>query len=180
MKKRKLRATACLMLAGTVLAAFMAVAAEVGSQGDPLVTLSYLNETFMGQILTRVDEKLAIRNETLKAELNNKVEQIEREILLQFGSSSGTATGGSATTFTAISLTPGQTLSGTSGSEVLLRSGSAICHFEGNGLVDNTDGKLTGPGGALQQNHLYLMVERSGLTATDHVLLLVRGEYTIS
>ena len=57
MKKRSLRAALCVMLVGTVLAAFVAVAAEVGSQGDPLVTLSYLNDTFLGQILTKVDEK---------------------------------------------------------------------------------------------------------------------------
>ena len=179
MKRKKLRTAACLMLAGTVLAAFMAIAAEVGSQGDPLVTLSYLNETFMNQILTRVDETLAMRNETLKAEFDYKIEQAEREILLQLGGSFGNSTGGSAATFTAVTLVPGQTLFGTPGSEVLLRSGSATCYFEGNGLVDNTDGKTTGPGAVLQLNHLYLMVDRSGVTATDNVLLLVRGDYMI-
>ena len=43
MKKKSMRTAACVMLVGTVLAAFMAIATEVGSQQDPLVTLSYLN-----------------------------------------------------------------------------------------------------------------------------------------
>ena len=50
-QKRRLRTAACVLLAGTVLAAFVALAADAGSQGDPLVTLSYLNDTFLGQIL---------------------------------------------------------------------------------------------------------------------------------
>jgi len=179
MKRKHLRAAACLILVGTVLAAFMAIATEVGSQGDPLVTLSYLNETFMGQILTNVDEKITMRNEALRLELEGRVSQTERDLLLQLGGSFGNATGGTATSFTAVTLAAGQTLLGTPGSEILIRSGSAICYIEGNELVDNTDGKLTGPGAALQPNHLYLITDRSGVTAAGDVLLLVRGDYTI-
>jgi len=179
MKKKTLRATACLILVGTVLAAFMAIATEVGSQGDPLVTLSYLNETFMNQILTGVDEKITLRNEALKLKLQERVSQTERELLLQLGGSFGNASGGMAASFTAVTLATGQSLLGTPGSEVLIRSGSAMCYLQGNELVDNTDGKLTGPGAALQPNHLYLMTDRGGVTATSDVLLLVRGEYTI-
>lgn len=179
MKKKTLRAAACLMLVGTVLAAFMAIATEVGSQSDPLVTLSYLNETFMGQILTNVDEKINIRNEGLKLELQEQVSQTERDLLLQLGGSFGNSSGGVATSFSAVTLAAGQTLLGTPGSEILIRSGSAVCYVGGNELVDNTDGKLTGPGASLQSNHLYLITDRSGVTATGDVLLLVRGEYTI-
>lgn len=179
MKKKKLRTAACLILVGTVLAAFMAIAAEVGSQGDPLVTLSYLNETFMNQILTRVDEKIAVRNEGLKTELEQKIGEAEREILLHLGGSFGSATGGSAVTFTSVTLTGGQTLLGTPGSEIMLRSGSAACYIGGSGLVDNTDGTITGPGGMLQTNHLYLTTDNSGVTASGNVVLLVRGDYTI-
>ena len=63
MKRRKLRTALCVMLVGTVLAAFVAIAAEAGSQGDPLVPLSYLNDTFLGQFLGKVDTKIAERDE---------------------------------------------------------------------------------------------------------------------
>ena len=41
-----MRIAACALLALTVLTAFSALAGGVGSQDDPLVTLSYLNDTF--------------------------------------------------------------------------------------------------------------------------------------
>lgn len=179
MKKKKLRTAACLMLVGTVLAAFMAIATEVGSQGDPLVTLSYLNETFMQQILTGVDEKIAVRNGELKNELAEKISEAEREILLRLSGSFGSEAGGSSVTFTAVTLTGGRTLFGTPGSEIMLRSGSAVCYIGGSGLVDHTDGTITGPGGVLQINHLYLTTDNSGVTASGDVVLLVRGDYMI-
>ena len=43
----------------------ISAAAEAGSSGDPLVTLSYLNETFMDSIMERVDQKIEARNAQL-------------------------------------------------------------------------------------------------------------------
>ena len=74
MKRRKLRTALCVMLVGTVLAAFVAIAAEAGSQGDPLVTLSYLNDTFLGQFLGKVDTKIAERDKTLQQELEQRLD----------------------------------------------------------------------------------------------------------
>ena len=182
MKKKSLRVALCVMLVGTVLAAFVAVAADVGSQGDPLITLSYLNETFLGQILTKVDEKLATRNTALKTELESKIIETERELLLQLGGSVGDETGGTAVSFTAVNLTAGQTLYGGAGCEVMLRSGNATCFSEGKstpGLVDTTDGKTINHGTALVQNHLYMMPDTRGVTASSDALVLVRGDYTI-
>lgn len=48
-----LRALA-LMLASMAAMVTFSAAAEAGSQGDPLVTLSYLNETFLPKILAQV------------------------------------------------------------------------------------------------------------------------------
>ena len=39
---------------------FVAMAANAGTQNDPLVTLSYLNETFLGQILELVYQYLLV------------------------------------------------------------------------------------------------------------------------
>ena len=182
MKKKNLRTAACVMLVGTVLAAFVAIASEVGSQGDPLVTLSYLNETFMNQILTKVDEKLVGRNMLLKAELEQQISKTERDLLLQLGGSVGGSTGGTAVSFTAVTLAGGQILFGDAGCEVMLRSGSATCYAEnlsGSGLVDSTDGKVVGHGTALTVNHLYMMTDRRGVAAAGDVVLLVRGDYMI-
>ena len=54
-----LLAVSCVAMSGVSLAV------EPGSATDPLITLSYLNETFMGQIMDRVDQKIAQRNSGL-------------------------------------------------------------------------------------------------------------------
>ena len=63
MKKNRwyLRLLALLVLCGALNVTITA-AAEAGSSDDPLVTLSYLNETFMDSIMERVDQKIAARN----------------------------------------------------------------------------------------------------------------------
>ena len=180
MKRKKLRTFACALLVCVVLAAFVAIANEVGSQGDPLVTLSYLNETFLTQILDSVDEKLALRSEILSEQIREQINSTKRDILVELGSSYGDETGGVAISFSAVTLSAGQTLYGGTGCEVLLRSGSAICVAESEpGLVDTTDGTSVNHGGQLTPNHLYMMTDNRGVRAQEDVLLLVRGEYLI-
>ena len=110
MKKRKLRTALCVMLVGTVLAAFVAIAAEAGSQGDPLVTLSYLNDTFLGQLLGKVDSKIGEQNQTIRQELEQRIDQAEQEIL---GQVTGTGTvSGTTASYHEVTLSDGQTLYG--------------------------------------------------------------------
>ncbi len=180
--KKTLRTGACVLLVSMVLTAFVAIANEAGSQGDPLVTLSYLNETFLKQIMSGVDEKLAVRGEALSEMILEQINGAKQDILAELGSSYGDETGGVAISFTALTLSPGQTLYGGAGCEVLLRSGSASCVSGGKsvpGLVDTTDGTAIDHGVALVQNHLYMMTDQRGVLAQGEVLLLVRGEYVI-
>lgn len=181
MKKRTLRTLACLLLVGSVLAAFAAMATGAGSQGDPLVTLSYLNETFLGEVLQSVDEKLADRNALLRQETQQAVEQAQRELLEQLGSGAAVS-GGGAVSYVVVELSDGQLLHGGAGCEVLLRRGSAHCVAEDRttpGLVDTTSGGSIGHGGALAEDHLYLLPAARSIQATGAVTLLVRGDYAI-
>ncbi len=180
MKRRKLRTALCVLLAGTVLAAFVAIAAEAGSQGDPLVTLSYLNDTFLGQLLGKVDSKLTQRDQALRQELEQQVDQAEQQLLQQI--SGGGSVTGTAASYSEVSLSDGQTLYGSAGCEVMLRSGSASCVSEGKstpGLVDISGGGTINHGSALKENHLYTMTADRGIKASGVVTLLVRGSYTI-
>lgn len=182
MRRKSMRTLACVLLVGTVLAAFVAMAASAGSQGDPLVTLSYLNETFLGEVLKSVDEKLTSRDETLRKETAQSVEQAQRELLGQLGGSTADSTGGTAASYTEVALADGQTLYGEAGCEVLLRRGSAKCVAADQttpGLVDTTSGGSINGGGALAENHLYLLPAARGIRASGAVTLLVRGTYTI-
>ena len=168
MKKNRwvLRMLVLLLLSG-MLTMTVSVATEVGSGDDPLVTLSYLKETFMKDILRQVDEKIAARNSQIAQEL------------------SGEISGGSgvAPSFAVVTLTQGQTLTGDIGCEVMLRVGTAVCVSPSSpGLIDESSAGTLNNGGALVQNHLYMMtIEGRGVKATAATTkLLVRGGYSIA
>lgn len=159
MKRKMIRILLCVLLslAGLTAIAFTAVGGA-GSQEDPLVTLSYLTETFTGQVMDRVDELIAQRNAQLAGELG----------------------GGQGGAYAAVTLSAGQALRGEAGCEVLLRSGEARCAASSApGLVDTTSGTSLDGGGALQVNHLYLMTDARSITSSTGAVLLVRGAYTI-
>lgn len=163
MKKRNrfLRLAAAAALCGVLVTT--AFAAEAGSAQDPLVTLSYLNETFMNTIMVRVDEKIAARSGQLGGQVSG--------------------VGTSAAVFTVVTLSNGQTLTGDIGCEVMLRVGTAVCVAPyAPGLIDETTAGTLNNGGALVQNHLYMMtIENRAVRATAATTkLLVRGSYTIA
>lgn len=167
MKKNRwvLRMIVLLMICGA-LNMTVSLAAEAGSSSDPLVTLSYLNDTFMSAIMQNVDQKIAARNSQLAQSGG-------------LGSSGGT---GTSATFTVVTLSSGQTLTGDIGCEVMLRVGSAVCVASSSpGLIDETSAGTLNNGGALVQNHLYMMtIENRSVKATAATTkLLVRGSYTI-
>ena len=170
MKKNRWALRAVVLVALSVLlngTVTMAGAAAGGSE-DPLVTLSYLNDTFLGDILQRVDEKIAARNSQIVQQLG--------------GQTVGTGTS-TAVTFTVVTLSNGQVLTGDVGCEVMLRVGSATCVSPSTpGLIDETTAGTLNNGGSLVQNHLYMMtIEGRGVQATAATTkLLVRGSYSIA
>ena len=164
MKNKWALRLAALMLISCLAMTGVSLAMEPGSASDPLVTLSYLNETFLGQIMTQVDQKIAARNSQL----------------LQQSGGTGSA---SSAEFTVVTLSQGQTLTGGIGCEVMLRIGSASCVSPSNpGLIDETTAAALNNGGALAVNHLYMMtIEGRGVKAgAATTKLLVRGTYTIA
>jgi len=168
MKKNRwfLRAIVLLLISGMLMMT-ASVAAEAGSSDDPLVTLSYLKETFMDDILKKVDEKISARNGQI-------ARQLEGEI---------TDGSGEVATFTVVTLSQGQVLTGDIGTEVMLRVGSAACVApSAPGLIDESSASALNNGGALVQNHLYMMtIEGRGVKATAATTkLLVRGAYSIA
>ena len=164
MKNKWALRLAALMLISCLAMTGVSLAVEPGSASDPLVTLSYLNETFLGQIMTQVDQKIAARNSQL----------------LQQSGGTGSA---SSAEFTVVTLSTGQTLTGGIGCEVMLRIGSASCVSPSNpGLIDETTAAALNNGVALAVNHLYMMtIEGRGVKAgAATTKLLVRGTYTIA
>lgn len=76
-----------LLLASlTILSISVAATGTAGSSSDPLVTLSYLNEKFLPELMTRVDEKLAARTDTASKELRAQVDADIKRLEEKYGS----------------------------------------------------------------------------------------------
>lgn len=158
MKKDRwlLRAVVLLALSAALMTG-VSFAAEAGSGADPLVTLSYLNDTFFNSVMQRVDQRIAERT--------------------------GQALpGASSASFVVVTLNDGQTLTGGVGCEVMLRVGSAVCVAPSDpGLIDETTAATLANGASLAQNHLYMMtIEGRGVRASGGTAkVLARGTYTV-
>ena len=129
-----------LLLASlTILSISVAAAGTAGSSSDPLVTLSYLNEKFLPELMTRVDEKLAARTDTASKELRAQVDADIKRLEEKYGSQTsneGTSTG-TADSFAVVTMTNGQVLYGAIGCEVMLRVGTAsVVSPSSPGLID--------------------------------------------
>jgi len=166
-KNRWILRLAVLLLISGILNTTATLAVEVGSSEDPLVTLSYLKETYMTSIMEKVDQKISARNNQIAQQLGGTIID-------------GT---GSTAVFSVVTLSKGQVLTGDVGCEAMLRIGSAVCVSPSNpGLIDETTAGILTNGGALITNHLYMMtIEGRGIQATaETTKLLVRGTYTIT
>ena len=175
------RLVGLLLVSATVLTLTVAATGGAGTSSDPLVTLSYLNEKFLPQVLSDVDKKTASREKELSQKLTEQVKSETKAFEQKYGASAG-STGGTAQSFTVVTLNKGQILYMGVGCEAMLRTGSGVCVASGNpGLVDETSGTALAGGEALAKNHLYMAtVDSRGVQAgANGTKLLVRGGYSV-
>ena len=169
-KKRCLAA----LLAALLLACGATAYAAVGTEDNPLVTLSYLRDTFTKNILAKTEEKIAETQATYEKTLEDKIASSTDK------DDSANGAGSSAGAFAVAQLRSGQTMTIQTGGEFMLRDGSAACTEWGSGFLDTTSG-LVYDGGELISNHLYMVTDTSlSIKASSGVTLLVRGSYTVS
>lgn len=144
---------ACGLLVTTTLVVAAVAAGTQGSQSDPLVTLSYLNEKVLPDILKQVDKKVEDGTKELREQLKE----------------SGQAS------FRAAEVAKGKTVTLTAGAQFILRSGSVSC---ADGLIDLTTGE--GVWGELALNHLYIATgDNLKVTAAEKATVMVLGSYTV-
>ena len=158
-------AGALLISVGTLLAG-----AAIGLQDDPLVTLGYLTNIFRPQVMEDVrqaEQEAAQKFESRVAELESQLDLSRSD---------------STEVFSVVTLTEGQTLICSVGTEIMLRTGSANAFGDDPALVDCTSGAELPSGDALTANHMYLVtVENNGLTVvSDTASVLVRGRHSVN
>ena len=157
----------------TALCGGAALAAS-GDKDDPLVTLSYLEQTVLPDVVNQVEEKLDARQEELSKDLAGQIDQYKQQV--------ANAGGGSGASYTLVTLTNGQTMALEVGCEVMLRVGSATVQAATSpALIDISTGGTINGGASLTKNHLYMstIADRTITASGESVKLLVRGGYTV-
>jgi len=142
----------------------LAAAYEPGSENDPVVTLSYV-ENRLSEIVSDFQEKL------------DSIETGSANTTSQEGMSSDEAG------FEPILMEAGSIVYFGGNTQVILRSGSmnAIANAAGDGLADLTQGKDLKTGNQIQKNHLILVPRNDGRGAavSEDSWIMVKGEYTL-
>lgn len=153
MKKRTLLPVLFLLLSGVCI---YYAAATGGSSDDPLISLSYLNDTFTNTVQQQIDA-------------------------LRSGAPASVAT--NADVWTEARLKSGDVLSGSTGTCVIPLAGGMTVSFSSGAVVDATSGAEVSSGADLAVRHRYLVAEDtaanfkvSGKTA----VLDYQGPYSLS
>lgn len=136
-------------------------ASAFGTQSDPLVAKSYLDDVLTPKLQSEFE-----------SQLDNEVQQLEQQINGVTSTLSGN--------YQVVTLSSGQTLQGSIGCEIVLRSGSAAVSGS-TGLSDLTAGNVVASGNAVTANHLSVVVgANEGVKASGAVTLLVKGVFQIA
>jgi hypothetical protein len=144
-----------------------------GSQQDPLVTQSYVEQR---------NEQLKYYFEQRIGELSSLLQQMGDRITAMESSPGGAQPGGTASVFEVVNVPAGKTLTGYAGTEVILRGGKATAiQSQLGGLADLTGGRDIGQGQVIPDNHLLLVprTDGRGVKAGTDCIFLVKGRYDI-
>lgn len=166
---------ALLLLMGVVLAD------GAGSQTDPLVTMSYLNQTAIPAIVAQIEGKAEDYRQQLVDEMDAAVRDYSEKMDAALAKQQ-TEQGGGAS-YAVVTLAKGQQMEMEIGCEVMLRIGSAQCVApSAPGLIDVTTGDAVNNGAALTVNHLCMatIAGRAVKATANTVKVLVRGGYTVA
>jgi len=180
MKEKKVWKIPALVLA-MVLSCTGVALASGGSQEDPLVTVSYLEQTVIPLVLEQSQIQLQQRASELEQIFADHVSQYRDEVQ-ELVSEQESAAGQSSGTYTLVTLNKKQTLALDVGCELMLRVGSAKVTANTNpALIDISTGGTLERGKALTKNHLYMATipDRVLTPTADTVKVLVRGGYTL-
>ena len=200
MKKWSIWVT-CVLVAVLMIAGLGAIAAEYGSQSDPLVTLSYIEQVLLPKTQKDVDKSvsnamgdfedaLSDSNKSIQSYIDKKLRSfaagdVDEELIDAIAASILEQTGDSITageaSWSVVQVPAGCTVVCEVGVQAILRVGQATCVAAGSpGLIDLSNGETLANGGALAANHLYAVsVQGRGIYTAQGCTLLIAGSYTI-
>ena len=201
MKRKGIVSVLALSMVLLITVGVVSIVAEYGASDDPLVTKSYIDSVLTPDMTAKIDAEIAKAKASLETYANDKInahsatvdtkienlkksvtaslsqatiDEIANKVITQLKADGVSASG----TWAVVNLPSGKTLKGKLGTEILVRAGSATA--SGN-LVNTTSGSEISSGGAISNNSLYLVTSADkGIKATQPVIAVVSGDYTIS
>ncbi|MBO4831988.1 MAG: hypothetical protein J5569_05950 [Oscillospiraceae bacterium] len=181
MKKSKKLTITLIVLVCVAIAAGITIyaASNAGSQSDPLVALSYLNDDAKDSFMESANASINKKAGEIRDDFDGKLSDLESEIDAKIASSGGTS---SADVFSVVTLSSGDTVVCGVGVEIMLRIGTAEAYGEDwPALIDTTTSQSVGEGTDLVTNHMYMVtISGCGIRATSGtVKVIMRGDYTI-
>lgn len=155
--------------------------ASGGTQEDPLVTVSYLEQTVIPHLLeysrTQTEQRVQQLEQVFSDHIGQYRDEVE-DLVSQYDAGAGQSSG----TYTLVTLNKKQGLALEVGCELMLRVGTAKITANTNpALIDISTGGTLERGKALTKNHLYMatIADRVLTPTADTVKVLVRGGYTL-
>jgi len=174
MKRILVRSSILILLLVLVSLSIIANAdVEPGSEGDPLVTLSFV-ERRLEQLKYYVDQKID------SLDFSAKFQEIESKIK-ELGSKTGSSQG-SIGKFEVVFVEKGKSVYFAESTEFILRAGQATAiQGRDGGLSDVTAGKDLKTGDVVPLNHLIIVPKNDGrgIAVLYDSYLMIRGAYSI-
>lgn len=184
----------CVMVAVLMVAGLGVIAAEYGSQSDPLITLSYIEEVLLPDTKEEVDEQIQEALKDYEDLLGDQTKDVEKYIDKKLRSFAAgdvddaliaeiataivqqmDASVPANAPWAVVDVPAGYTVACEAGVQVILRSGQASCD---GALVDLSDGE-TLTSGNLTANHLYTADAQGRTLTSQGCTLLIAGSYTV-
>lgn len=186
----------CILVAVLMVAGLGVIAAEYGSQSDPLVTLSYIEQVLLPQTKKDVDKQVEDSMEDFEDLLTSKNKDVQKYIdkkLRSFASGDvdedlveeiaalileeNDTSAVSNAPWAVITVPAGATVVCEPGVQAVLRSGQASSTAL---LVDLSNGEDLTAGKALALNHMYVTdASGEGFFTAQGCTVLISGGYTI-
>lgn len=173
---RPLLLSAVLVVAGGLVAL-----AAYTADGRELVSLRYLEDTFLPKAVLHGENVLKTHEDALYQSALEQAESINEVYRFRLGELNGSLTRSPALRDTRFK--KGDVLSLGTGSSLLLLAGQAQVAFPSGAVVDVSAGEEVKSKIALQQNHRYLVAERTLATVTvasDTAVLSLEGAYSLT
>lgn len=170
------RFIACTLILLLLVCLMPVYASAPGTSGDPLISLSYINNTYIPAVLS---DCRGLINSALEQTYNAESAKLKNAYdgyMLRLGAADGYAFAGA---FTAISLPSGATADLVTGSTFMLTSGAASLNIITGSVINISTGNEVGSTSSLTPNERYFCAENTSarFTATSPAVCQIDGYY---